>query len=156
VCSSPAVAEGPRGRESPRRLSIAELEERIRGGWAGKMIGVAYGAALKATRHSARHALAAARASVALVGRKGTDGGRADPYVDGVKAGELKTYVSERTTDDWLWQAFGLAPQAHTLRVVTREDVDARSQGRGLDLVGRHLRQSLRIERWTETGRPAS
>jgi hypothetical protein len=38
---APALAAAPAG---PRRISRAVLEDKVRGGWAGQMIGVAYGA----------------------------------------------------------------------------------------------------------------
>jgi hypothetical protein len=72
--------------------------------------------------------------AVALVGRMGQDGGRADVLLDDRAAGTIDAYVPERTTDNALWHAFGLAPGKHTLRIVTRGDADARSTGRRLEV----------------------
>ena len=41
VVLAPALASA---QAAPRRLSRAVLEDKIRGGWAGQMIGVSYGA----------------------------------------------------------------------------------------------------------------
>jgi hypothetical protein len=72
--------------------------------------------------------------AVALVGTMGQDAGRADVLLDGKAAGTIDAYVPERTTDNALWHAFGLAPGKHTLRIVTRGDADARSTGRRLEI----------------------
>jgi len=42
VALAPTLAGAQRG--TSRRLSRATLEDKIRGGWAGQMIGVSYGA----------------------------------------------------------------------------------------------------------------
>jgi hypothetical protein len=67
--------------------------------------------------------------AVALVGRMGQDGGRADVFLDGKKAGTIESYIVERTSDNALWHAYGLKPGEHTVRIVTREDKDPRSTG---------------------------
>jgi len=69
---------------------------------------------------------------VALVGRCSQEGGRADVYLDGSKAGEIDAWVPERTHDNDYWHVTGLAPGAHTLRIVTRADKDPRSAGTSL------------------------
>jgi hypothetical protein len=74
--------------------------------------------------------------AVALMGAYTQDGGRADVYLDGAKAGTLDAWIPERTNDTTLWHAYGLKPGAHTLRVVTRGDADARSKGRRVALFG--------------------
>jgi hypothetical protein len=68
--------------------------------------------------------------SVALVGAHSQFGGMADIYLDGKKVGEINSYVVERTTDNGLWHTYGLKPGKHTLRVVKRDDADARSKGK--------------------------
>lgn len=74
--------------------------------------------------------------ALALLGAYGQDGGRADVYLDGAKAGEINAWIPERTNDTTLWQAYGLKPGAHTLRIVTRDDADARSKGKRVALFG--------------------
>jgi len=67
---------------------------------------------------------------VALVGRCLQDGGRADVYLDGQKAGRIDAWIPERTNDNDLWHVTGLPPGRHTVRVVTRDDADRRSTGK--------------------------
>ncbi|HXG68608.1 MAG TPA: ADP-ribosylglycohydrolase family protein [Blastocatellia bacterium] len=69
-------------------------------------------------------------AAVALVGRYLEDGGRADVYLDGKKVGELDAYTAAANHDNDLWRMYDLQPGAHKLRIVTRNDADARSQGK--------------------------
>jgi hypothetical protein len=74
--------------------------------------------------------------AVALMGAYTQDGGRADVYLDGAKVGEVSAWIPERTNDTTLWHAYGLKPGAHTLKVVTRDDADARSKGKRVALFG--------------------
>ncbi len=67
---------------------------------------------------------------VALVGTMGQDGGRADVYLDGAKAGEIDAWIPERTHDNDYWHVTGLANGPHTVRIVVRADADGRSRGR--------------------------
>ncbi len=71
---------------------------------------------------------------VAIAGTMGRDGGRADVYLDGAKAGEIDAWVPERTFDDDYWHVTGLANGPHTVRIVARADTDVRSKGRALRL----------------------
>jgi hypothetical protein len=74
--------------------------------------------------------LAFTGSAVLLIGPHRQDGGRADVYLDGKKVGEIESYIVERTTDDGLWHTYGLPNQAHTLRIVPRDDADPRSTGK--------------------------
>jgi hypothetical protein len=67
---------------------------------------------------------------VALVGTMGQDGGRADVFLDGAKAGEIDAWIPERTHDNDYWHATGLANGRHEVRIVVRADADPRSKGR--------------------------
>jgi hypothetical protein len=67
---------------------------------------------------------------VAIVGTMSQEGGRADVWLDGQKAGEIDAWIPERTHDNDYWHVSGLAPGAHTVRMVTRADADVRSKGR--------------------------
>ena len=69
---------------------------------------------------------------VAIVGEGSQDGGRADVYLDGVRAGEIDAWIPERTHDNDLWHVTGLAPGTHTVRIVTRNEADSRSRGKRL------------------------
>jgi len=75
-------------------------------------------------------ALAFEGTGVALVGTMGQDGGRADVYLDGAKAGEIDAWIPERTHDNDYWHVTGLANGPHTVRIVVRADADGRSRGR--------------------------
>ncbi len=50
----------------------------------------------------------------------------------GVRAGTIDAWIPERTTDNDYWHATGLAPGAHSVRLVVRADKDERSAGRRL------------------------
>jgi len=73
---------------------------------------------------------------VAIVGAMTQDGGRADVYLDGARAGEIDAWIPERTNDDDYWHATGLASGPHTVRIVVRPDGDSRSKGRALRIEG--------------------
>jgi hypothetical protein len=72
--------------------------------------------------------------AVMLVGPCSQSGGRADVYLDGKKAGEINAYIVERTNDDALWHTYGLKQGPHTVRIVTRNDADSRSEGKRIVL----------------------
>ena len=67
--------------------------------------------------------------AVALLGPLSQDGGRADVYLDGHRAGQVDAFITERTFDNVLWHVYGLKPGTHTVRLVLRKDADARSTG---------------------------
>jgi hypothetical protein len=67
---------------------------------------------------------------VAIVGECSQQGGRADVYLDGARAGALDAWIPERTHDNDLWHVSGLAPGPHTVRIVTRDEADSRSKGK--------------------------
>jgi len=64
-----------------------------------------------------------------IVGYYSGEGGRADVFLDGAPAGMIDAWIPERTTDDDYWHMPGLAPGHHEVRLVVREDRDARSEG---------------------------
>lgn len=74
--------------------------------------------------------------AVVLLGPHSQRGGKADVYLDGKKTGMIDFYIVERTNDDSLWHAYSLTPGPHTLRIVTRDDADPRSQGKEKFLLG--------------------
>jgi len=70
-------------------------------------------------------------AAVAVLGECTQQGGRADVYLDGRKADRgIDAYIVERTNDNALWHAYDLKQGPHTLRIVVRDDADARSKGK--------------------------
>jgi hypothetical protein len=71
---------------------------------------------------------------VAVVGTMSQEGGRADVYVDGARAGLIDAWIPERTHDNDYWHVTGLAPGRHTVRIVVREDADSRSGGRKIQI----------------------
>jgi hypothetical protein len=72
--------------------------------------------------------------AIALVGELSQAGGRADIYLDGKRAGQLDAFIIERTHDNALWHVYGLKPGAHTVRIVLRDDADARSKGKKITI----------------------
>jgi hypothetical protein len=74
--------------------------------------------------------------AVAITGTLNQDGGRADVYLDGKKAGAADAYIVENTHDNVLWNAYGLKPGAHTVRLVTTDTADARSKGKRVTIQG--------------------
>ncbi len=71
---------------------------------------------------------------VAIVGAMSQEGGRADVYLDGAKAGEIDAWIPERTHDNDYWHVTGLANGSHSVRIVRRADADSRSNGRRLQI----------------------
>lgn len=69
--------------------------------------------------------------AVAVIGTLDQRGGRAEVHLDGVKHSvPLDAYIVPNTHDNVLWQAYGLKPGPHTLRIVTTGQADPRSQGK--------------------------
>jgi len=69
--------------------------------------------------------------AIAVIGTLNQLGGRAEVYLDGKKQDLLlDAYIVPNTHDNVLWQAYGLKPGPHTLRIVTTGTADSRSQGR--------------------------
>lgn len=71
---------------------------------------------------------------VAIVGTMSQEGGRADVYLDGARAGEIDAWIPERTHDNDYWHVTGLPNGPHTARIVVRGDADPRSKGRQVRL----------------------
>ncbi len=74
--------------------------------------------------------LAFTGSAVGIVGVLSQDGGMADVYLDGVKAGVINGYIVLRTMENDLWHTYGLEDGPHTLRIVTLDDADPRSKGK--------------------------
>jgi hypothetical protein len=72
--------------------------------------------------------------AVMVIGKYSQSGGRADVFMDGKKIGEINGYIVERTNDDALWHTYGLKPEPHILRIVTRDDADPRSKGKNVPI----------------------
>lgn len=72
--------------------------------------------------------------AVCVLGPMTQEGGRADVFLDGKKLDYIDAYVVEGTFDYDLWRAYDLKPGKHTLRIVTRDDADARSKGKNVVL----------------------
>ena len=66
---------------------------------------------------------------IALAGHARPDGGRADVYLDGKKAGQIDGFAAKGTNDNDAWHRMDLADGPHTVRIVVRADADARSSG---------------------------
>jgi hypothetical protein len=108
-------------------LAVTDPAWGWKGGWAtNKTDRIASGAGAEAT-------LQFTGTGVALVGDLTQEGGRAEVFVDGNKSDLMAdAYIVERTHDNDLWHIHGLAPGAHTLRLVTTDAADPHSKGRKL------------------------
>jgi hypothetical protein len=113
------------------RVEAGDARWVFKGGWqSGAPSARAEGSPRAATGGGHEAAFTFEGTAVALVGRYGQDGGRADVFLDGARVGTVDAYIPERTFDNDLWHASGLRPGRHTLRIVTREDADSRSAGK--------------------------
>jgi len=74
--------------------------------------------------------------AVALLGQLSQDGGKADVFLDGKKVAEADAYIVPNTHDNVLWNVYGLKPGEHTLRLVTTDAADARSEGKRVSITG--------------------
>jgi hypothetical protein len=107
-----------------------------KGGWTAEVL-KDDGSAGKARRAGAagdEASLSFEGTGVAIVGTMTQDGGRADVYLDGARAGEIDAWIPERTHDNDYWHVTGLANGPHTVRIVVRADADARSRGRVVEV----------------------
>jgi hypothetical protein len=64
---------------------------------------------------------------VAIVGRCTQEGGRADVFLDGEKAGLIDAWIPKGTNDNDYWHVTGLRPGPHVVRIVVRGEADDRS-----------------------------
>jgi hypothetical protein len=71
---------------------------------------------------------------VAIIGRCSQDGGRADVFLDGQKAGEIDAWIPPNTHDNDYWHVTGLRGGGHRLSIVVRADADQRSTGRKIQI----------------------
>ena len=71
---------------------------------------------------------------VAIVGRCTQEGGRADVFLDGEKAGEIDAWIPKNTSDNDYWHVSGLRAGRHSIRIVARADNDARSTGASIQI----------------------
>lgn len=69
--------------------------------------------------------------AIALMGYiEPEQGGAIDVYLDGIEVAHVNSYLPADTSDVDLWHAYGMRDGPHTLRIVTRDDVDPRSKGK--------------------------
>jgi hypothetical protein len=71
---------------------------------------------------------------IAVVGRCTQEGGRADVFVDGRKAGEIDAWIPKGTNDNDYWHVTDLPEGPHRVRIVVRADADSRSAGKKLQI----------------------
>jgi ADP-ribosylglycohydrolase/Carbohydrate esterase 2 N-terminal len=88
----------------------------------------------EATAPGAEANLAFEGTGIAIVGRCTQEGGRADVFVDGQKAGEIDAWIPKGTNDNDYWHVTDLANGNHRVRIVVRDDADPRSAGRKLQI----------------------
>jgi hypothetical protein len=115
-----------------RRISIDDAAWKWSGAWTdatadqnGKKV-----ARKAASSAGAEVSLTFNGVAISIVGPMSETGGRADVYLDGKKTGQLDAFILERTHDNALWHAYDLAPGTHTVRIVRRDDSDARAKGK--------------------------
>ncbi len=66
--------------------------------------------------------------AVSLVGYATTNGGMAEVFLDGEKAGVINAYIGPGTFEQDLWRAYDLKDGPHSLRIVTLDESDPRMQ----------------------------
>jgi hypothetical protein len=71
---------------------------------------------------------------VAIVGRCTQEGGRADVFLDGQKAGEIDAWIPKGTNDNDYWHVTDLPNGKHRVRIVVRADADSRSTGKTIQI----------------------
>jgi hypothetical protein len=72
--------------------------------------------------------------AVTILGGYSRYGGRAEVWVDGEKGRPTSTWIPERTQDRAHWQAFGLEPGTHVLKIVTTGGADERSADAAVEI----------------------
>ncbi len=68
------------------------------------------------------------------MGRCTQEGGRADVFLDGQKAGEIDAWIPKGTNDNDYWHVTGLPSGKHRVRIVVRADADPRSTGKTIQI----------------------
>ena len=97
-----------------------DWEEEEEGGYAALAAMVSHGGGNETT-------LTFSGSGVSLVGYCSTNGGMADVFIDGEKAGEINAYIAPGTFEQDLWHVLDLDDGPHTLTIVTRDTADPRS-----------------------------
>ncbi len=115
-----------------KRLGVKDVEWNWLGYWAESRKG-----AKTADGFGSEVILKFSGVAAALVGPLNQEGGRADVYVDGQKSDTtLDAYSESATHDNVLWHIYGLKSGRHVVRIVTRDDSDARSKGKRTTIEG--------------------
>lgn len=106
------------------RIAIGDAAWKLTGEWkAQREFRVA-------SQNGCEAALEFTGVAVAVIGKLDQAGGRAEVYLDSKKQDvPLDAYIVPNTTDQVLWQTYGLEPGTHTLRIVVSGTADARSKG---------------------------
>lgn len=74
--------------------------------------------------------------AIAIVGRLTQDGGRAEVFLDDEKVGEIDAYIMKNTSDNDLWHVYGLEDGSHTVRIVTLDEANLKSEGNAVPIQG--------------------
>ena len=72
--------------------------------------------------------------AIAILGPCAPDGGQAQVWVDGQKAGQLDAYLGDHTRENVLWHLCNLKPGDHTLKLRTTGKADPRSKGKRITI----------------------
>jgi hypothetical protein len=124
-----------------RTISRKVFEDKVRGGWAGQMIGVSFGASTEFKSNGK-----IIEGIGLLYEHHAEDARRARRVAAGVLAGSRarveraievgRSVVPPDTTDNALWHTYGLPNTKHTVRIVTRADKAQNSKGTVVTLTG--------------------
>lgn len=107
-----------------RRIPVADAAWRWTGTWKPNQ------ALRVAAQSGSEAALDFEGVAIAVLGKLDQTGGRANVYLDGKKQEvPLDAFIVPNTSDEVLWQAYGLAPGHHSLRIVVTGTADTRSKG---------------------------
>ena len=98
-------------------------ERKVRSGWQSIIV-------MTSNKGGNEAVLEFTGSAIAVIGQLSHAGGMADVYIDGAKTGQTNSYIIPNTFDNNLWHTFGLDDGPHTLRIVTLDKADPRSEGR--------------------------
>jgi hypothetical protein len=120
-----------------KRLSYAEPAWAWKGPFVDGIFKSAGGGETRfkeATAPGAEAEMAFEGTGIAIVGRCTQEGGRADVFLDGQKAGEIDAWIPKGTNDNDYWHVTSLPDGTHRVRIVVRADADARSAGKTVQI----------------------
>jgi hypothetical protein len=121
-----------------RNIEAGAADWTFKGAWRSEARWGGEGLVLRRATDSAgaEAALTFEGTAIALLGRGGQGGARADVHLDGKRMGILDPARPDDTHDDTLWHTYGLPPGKHTLRLVARAEPDPKAPKKWLEIWG--------------------